>query len=237
MSNSGWTNDAVDTLTVPTGATSGERVIIANQANGDAIDIYNTANKLVFSIDGTGRLVSVSSVSTSEIVINAATLFFEDSAQTPQLPPFLEGSLTPDQTTLSLTAGVPQNAAGTVAGSAITLFTGDTSASEQIQVEQRGIVGNLVQIDSVGNANQVLHPGVYSGTTDASGHLIFNHGCAFTPVGAVFTGRAPAVGIFPNLTIGTDGFTSTLANFTFTVANTGAAYATQPVMFQAIFFG
>lgn len=237
MANSGWTNDAVDSLTVPTGATSGERVIIANQSNGDAIDVYNTANKLVFSIDSTGKLTSVSSVDTAEVVISAGSVVFEDTGITGAFFPFLNGSITADQNALSIAAGAPLNAPGTVAGSAITLLTGDTTASEQIQVEQRGIVGNLVQTDNVGNSGQVIHAAAYSGTTDGAGHLIFNHGCAFTPAGAVVTGRAPAVGIFPNLTIGTDGFTSTQANLTFTVASTGAAYATQPVMFQAIFFG
>lgn len=177
MANSGWTNDAVDSLTVPTGATSGERVIIANQANGDAIDIYDVANQLVFSIDKNGRLVSYSTVNTAEVVIVGASVFFEDSAQSPQLPPQIQGLLAPDQVDLVLSSGTPRNAAG-LTSATLQLISGDTSSSPTIQASQRGVTGVVMQAD----ANQLVHTGTYSGTVaDAFGDVLIAHNAGFTP--------------------------------------------------------
>ena len=236
MANSGWTNDAVDTLTVPTGAVSGERVIIANQADGDAIDIYNTSNTLVFSIDGTGRLVARSSVSTAEVVINGANLLFEDLAETPLLPPLINGSLGPDQTSLRLFAGQPQHAGVGVNGCFIILATGDTSASEWINAEQRGVQGAVVQTDSSANAGQLVHADSYSGTTNAGGHLVFNHNAQFTPLVVSITGTTSG-GTFANLTWGVNAKTATQLDVNFTIANTGAPWANNLITFDAVMYG
>ena len=49
MSNGSWSNDAVTELTIPTGATTGERITI-NAGNDGAILLYNNADNLVASI-------------------------------------------------------------------------------------------------------------------------------------------------------------------------------------------
>jgi hypothetical protein len=236
VANSGWTNDAVDTLTVPTGATSGERVIIANQSNGDAIDIYDAANQLVFSIDKNGRLVSYSSVNTAEVVMVGGSLFFEDSAQNPQIPPQELGLLAPDSTTLVLSGGIPANAAVGVQAASLQLNTGDAQANAWIQASQRGVDGAMVQTGTGTNASQLTHSASYSGTTNAGGHLVITHGCGFTPAVMVVTGTT-AGGTFANLTYGVNSKTPTQADVNWTVANTGAAYANQVITFDAVFFG
>lgn len=236
MSNSGWTNDAVDTLTVPTGATTGERVIIANQSNGDAIDIYNSANKLVFSIDSTGRLVAVSSISNAEAVINGGTLFFEDSAQNPNFPQLVNGSTTPDNCTLNLFGGRPQHYAGVGQGAFVALSTGDTPASEWINTEQRGIQGAMVQTDISTNANQLVLAASFSGTTDVNGHILVTHNFSVTPSVVVVTGTTPG-GTFANLTYGVNAKTATQVDVSWKVANTGAAFANSFITFDAVMFG
>lgn len=238
MANSGWTNDAVDSLTVPTGATSGERVIIANQANGDAIDIYDVANQLVFSIDKNGRLVSYSTVNTAEVVIVGASVFFEDTAQSPQLPPQVQGLLGPDQTQLILSAGTPHNAAGLTTAS-LELISGDTAGSPWVQATQRGVSGAVLQNDSTQDppVSNLVHIASYSGTTDAGGHLVFAHNCSgFTPKWAFVMGTTSG-GTFANLTYGLNSLGATQADVNWTVANTGAAYANQVITFDMVLYG
>lgn len=221
---------------IEVGSLTGQHFWVNNPSTGDVIDVYNSANKLVFSIDATGRLVATSSVSTANVVINGANVFFEDTAQTPALPPFINGSLGPDLTSLNLTAGQPQHAGGGVNGSFITLNTGDTSASEWINVEQRGVQGAMVQTASSTNAGQLVHAGSYVGTTNASGHVVLSHGAGFTPTQIVITGTAPG-GTFANLTCGVDSKTSTQFDTNWTIANTNAPFANSTITFDAVMFG
>jgi hypothetical protein len=221
---------------IEVGSLTGQHFWVNNPNTGDVIDVYNSSNALVMSIDKTGRFVASSTVTTAQVVIVGGDLFFEDAVQGANLPPFITGNLSPDITELQLFGGRPANTTN-ANGAFLTLHTGDTQASEYIAVEQGGIQGRLIQTDVAANINRFRHADTYSGTTDNTGHLVFNHGCNFTPAGAIVTGMAPSVGTFPNLTIGTDGFTSTLANFTFIIANTNVFYTNASVMFSAEFFG
>lgn len=165
---------------IEVGSLTGQHFWVNNPSTGDVIDVYNSANKLVFSIDATGRVVSTSSVSTAEVVIAGANLLFEDSAQNPIQPPFANGTLAAGATSMNLTAGQPANYTGSGQGAFITLSTGTTTGSEQIAAEQRGIQGTLVMTDT-SNVNQLVHAAMISCTTNASGDGTSNHGCSFTP--------------------------------------------------------
>lgn len=221
---------------IEVGSLAGQHFWVNNPNTTDVIDVYNSANKLVFSIDNTGRVVSVSSVGTSEVVINGGSIFFEDSGQTPVSNIQLASIIGADSTLLQIFGGKPHNYAGTANGSFIQLNTGDTNASEWINTEQRGIQGALLQTDSSSNANQLIHVGSYSGTTDASGFLFPNHGAAFTPVAGVMTGTTNG-GTFANLTYGINAFNASQMSVNFHIANTGAAYANQAISFDMIMWG
>lgn len=223
---------------IEVGSLTGQHFWVNNPNTGDVIDVYNTANKLVFFIDATGRLVATSSVSTANVVINGANLLFEDTAQNPAAFTFLNASIGTDLTILNIFGGRPQNFTGGGNGSFIQLNTGDSSASEYIIAEQRGVQGKLVQTDdtSVPGTSQLMHVGTYSGNTNGTGHIIFNHGCNFTPSQAFVIGTTSG-GTFANLTWGLNNLTSTQADINWTIANTGAAYATSPITFDALFIG
>lgn len=100
------------------------------------------------------------------------------------------------------------------------------------------ITGNVIQNDdSTPAATQpkFLHMGSYSGSTNASGHIVFSHGCNFTPTGALIVGSSPG-GTFANLTCGVNSFTSSQCDVNWTVANTGAAFASSTITFYALFW-
>lgn len=234
MGNSGWSNDAIETLTVPTGAVSGQRVVIANQSNGDAVDVYDAGNNLIFSINHVGVATSHNPTTGIESSLQTGQIQLDDSPGTTNanlvLVPAADAA---HQAALEIIASPPVGASYTLS---LEGQSDDGSHGATLVGTERNVQGSMVQSDQH-STNNLIHAGSYSGTTDAAGHLIFNHGCAFTPTGAVATGLAPAVGLFPNLTFGTDGFTGTQANLSCIVANTGAAYANQPVMFNVVFFG
>lgn len=196
------------------GNPAGQHAIIANPATGDPIDVYNTSGQLVFSIDATGRLVSYSSVGTANVVLNGGSLFFEDTAQNPFLPPEEQGVLSAIQTILDLDSGIPQNAPGGISSANLQLITGITQASARIQATQEGISGLVMQ--AVGTGGQLRVGGVYSATVSgAAGVATFNHNCPFTPTG----GTMGPLTHFSQWnwvdTFGTHGFTATQAQATF----------------------
>lgn len=245
LGTSGWTvnrdgtsefNSGTFRGSIEVGPLAGAHFIVNNSATGDIVDVYNSSNKLIFKIDATGRVFSYSTSSTAFAEFVAGVLSFGDTTVTPQLPLDIQGSLTSATTLVSLSSGLPPTAVGAATEAFIQATANAGAASEYILVGQRGVQGMMVQTDNGVNSGQLIHIANYSGTTDANGHLVFNHNCNFTPSGAFIMGRAPAVGTFPNLTYGTDGFTSTLANFSFIIANTNVVYANASVMFQALFY-
>jgi hypothetical protein len=170
---------------IEVGSLTGEHFWVNNPNTGDVIDVYNTANKNVFSIDSTGRLVATSSIDTRNIVINGGNLLFEDTAQTPITQNLINGSVAPDGSAINLFSARPQNYVGSGQGAFISINTGDTPASELLSAEQRGVQGALVLSDqSVGaGLGQMMHIAVYLNiVTDASGNSNFLHNCPFTPI-------------------------------------------------------
>jgi hypothetical protein len=222
---------------IEVGSLTGQHFIVNNTTTGDVIDVYNSANKLIFSIDSTGRLVSVSSAGTAEVVINGGTVFLEDTAQTARLFPSVNGNITADQTLLSLTSGVPANAAGGVQASFLEVIAGDAQSGGWVSAGQRGVQGAVVQTDHISNANQLIHVEHYSLTSDAGGNATFNHNCNFTPLMGflmcVFT--AAANGFYESAWFNAP-FTSTTAHAHFN-SNTGANVANTAIEFYGLFFG
>jgi hypothetical protein len=102
------------------------------------------------------------------------------------------------------------------------------------------VVGSAIQNDQppgTGSLSKFIHAAGYSGNTNASGELTFNHGCNFTPQGMLVLPNAP--GIANNLTIGIESnvFNATTATFSVKFANTNTAYASLFLTFYALLWG
>lgn len=224
---------------IEVGSLSGQHFWVNNPNTTDVIDVYNSSNQLVFSIDKTGRLVSASSVSTAQIVMVAANLFFEDSAQSPQIPPQIQGTLAPNQTSLTVAGGLPQNAAVGMNDSFLTFFSGITQASTWLFAGQRSFQGAVLQNDQSGgsNTNQIQHLEVYTVTTDAGGTGTFNHHCGFTPTFGFLVGINGVGANFPyQYAWFANPFTSTTAKAAFK-DNLGAALASTTLGVMGMFWG
>lgn len=223
---------------VEIGNPSGQHAILANAATGDPVDVYNTANKLVFSIDATGRLSAISAVSTAEIVMNGANLLFEDTSFTPQGVMFINGTQTADLTMLNIQGGMPQDAVSGSTAPFIALTTSDAKASEWINTGQRGVQGAMVQTDNNNNSGQIIHTGFYTATVSGTGGMAtFNHNCGFTPIGGVIAPCGHFSQYNWDTPFGTNGFTATQAQATF-FQPTGAALSSGSVPnFFALFWG
>jgi len=249
LGSAGWTvnrdgsaelNSAVIRGSVSIGNPTGQHAILANPATGDALDVYNTSNQLVFSIDQTGRLVSQSRVSTANIVMNGGSIFFEDTAQNPFLPPQMDGSLSATQTTLQLFGGIPQSAVGGTQDPYIFLTGQTTSAGGWINTLQRGVQGAMLQTDGAntsGSNNQLVHLDIYTVTTDSGGTGVWNHNCPFTPAYGFLIGINGVGANFPyQWAWFANPFTSTTAKAAFK-NNLGAAMASTTLGVMGIFFG
>lgn len=246
LGSQGWTVNRDGTVefnsgtfrgSLSSGNPSGQHVILNNAATSDAVDVYNASNQLVFSIDDTGRLVSASAASTATIVLNAASLFFEDTAQNPQIPPQISGILSPTSTDLHISGGIPNTVPGGFQPAALTLFSDGTSVtSPMIQATQRGITGAVMQTDSSGNSGQIFHQGVYTFTTNASGNATFNHNCGFTPKGGWLSCELGGGTGFSQYAWFTNPFTSTQASAAFW-SNSGASVANATLTAYGFFVG
>jgi hypothetical protein len=171
---------------IEVGSLTGQHFWVNNPSTGDMIDVYNSLNKLVFSIDANGKVTSADAVGTAEIVLNGANLLFEDTAQSPVTNSAINGGArSADASALTLSAGQPANYTGVGQGAFVVLNTGDTPASEWINTEQRGIPGALLQTDQNSNANQLLHLDSFSGTTGASGAFSLANAASFPIKGAM----------------------------------------------------
>ncbi len=102
------------------------------------------------------------------------------------------------------------------------------------------VTGSAIQNDqppSAGSAPKFLHMSGYSGTTNASGELTFNHGCSFTPQGMSVTVTAPGIGANIMVGVESSSLTATQATFWAKVADTGAAYGSSFLTFFAQLWG
>lgn len=240
MANSGWTNDQLETLIV--GDIPGQHFIINNPATGDILDVYDTLNRLVFKIDSTGTLVAYDQPAQDFVQLNGAGIVFESGTAPLASPASVISFGSGAYAALQLDSG---NAPAGFGDAIITLgdstFPGANGRSD-IKVYQRGtpgtpgIDGSLVQTDAFGQGNNLVHAASYSGTTDAGGHLVFNHNALFTPHVVSITGTTSG-GTFANLTYGVNAKTATQLDVNFTIANTGAPWANNLITFDAVLFG
>lgn len=222
---------------IEVGSLTGQHFWVNNPNTTDVIDVYNSANKLVFAIDTGGVMRSFSSVATTEVAIANGSVLFEDTGQSPQIPPIEQGFITAASNTLQLSAGLPQNAVGGAQNAELDVISGTTTAAGWLQAHQRGVTGPVLQLDANSNANQLVHIGAYNVTTDAAGTGTFNHLAAFTPMAGFLMGVNGIGANFPyQYAWFTSPFTSTTAKAAFK-DNLGAALASTTLGVFGVFYG
>jgi hypothetical protein len=227
---------------ITSGDPAGQHIVINNSVTGDAVDVYDASNQLIYSIDNTGAATSFyrgGGISQNTIArISGGSLLFDRIAgaghqATYQFIPDVGGAGQSNDVHMQ----VPSSGTG---GTLIVDFLSgafNNTNGPTILSTERGVSGSLVQSDQ-SRTNNLFHMAYYGGTTDAAGNLALAHGCAFTPSAAVITIDASGttnpniVGSMRSAVLGATNFTTS-----WFIANTGAGYATSIVRFSAIFFG
>jgi len=233
---------------ITSGNPAGNHIIINNTVSGNAVEVYNAANQLVYAIQGIG--------------INAgrAISYVPGTAGTTQDGAYtLNGGYTISKTGASTTL---------YTGSVSEVFTDGATKDSQMQLQsfdsnsgdssflilhsaylgglptvegnERNISGSVVQSDQFAT-NNLFHAGFYSGViSGAGGAWAIPHGCTFTPKAVSLTsydvggtGEAYSFG-----TWNTPVFTSTICNTFWRHSTTQAALAAgTAVAVYAAFYG
>lgn len=176
---------------IEVGPNPGAHFVVNNPSTGDIIDVYDSSNRLDFSIDSTGQIVSQNAGSSPglSLAIQGPTLSFNDTNFNLNAGPGvgIDAGGSPLRSGLFLTSGVPYPL-----GSQLQLdLIADSSSNLYAMINQRGVFGSVMQNDGGtfnGGANTLHHSGSYVGTTsDAFGNAAIAHGCSFTPRYCVFS--------------------------------------------------
>lgn len=200
MAQGGWSNDAIETLTIPTGATTGARIVI--DGTRGAILVYNSAGQLVAAISSVSgvaadstvyfpQIESIDPASGRTLILNSAEIDFAQAgaSNVPGKILLFEGTNDqavvlrsgttqtggPDQAVLSL---ISAGLAGQLANAQLNQEVATGSAISGCAVQNDDSSGN-------GTAPKFLHMGSYSGTTNGVGLMTYNHGASFTPAGGI----------------------------------------------------
>jgi len=170
---------------IEVGSLTGAHFIVNNSGTGDVIDVYDSSNRLVFSIDSTGVLTSYSPGSSGDPYIR-----FSNGRQTfnnasgfisPDPPAITMPTNTVNGSELSLYSGEPNGVVQNA--TSLQLFGGTNAAGAEIRATSRGgVTGDVLQLDSSNNDRNLVHVGSYSGTVnDGFGDVTIAHGASFTP--------------------------------------------------------
>jgi hypothetical protein len=226
MAQGSWSNDSITTLVVPTGATSGKRVVIANQQNGDAVDTYDEDGDLVFRITSDGSIVQVTDY--GDFSVGDGTLQWHSTSPSGLAQVFFTPDASPSQG-----AEVTTVVNGTGGTYSLMLAAASASGTQKATAigTERGVTGSLMQSDRV-STDSLVHVGRYSVTTNASANVTFSHGCSFTPDNSVISTVGQAS---PNQYVVT-AYTSTQCTLHVTNA-AGANLVSALTNFTAVFYG
>jgi hypothetical protein len=229
---SGWTNQDITYLVIPTGATSGKRVVIANPDTGDAVDVYDTAGDLVATITADGVIMS--------IFPGGNDSFLRDGVVTCE-------DVTGLQSATFQIIDAPNNSTGTggqiyvnnpgpFSAGILTVFSDSEDGTQKNTVEafERHVLGSVVVSDNR-SVNNLFHAGAYSCATNASGIGTFSHGCGFTPTGGVMVAYAAVAAGATQFSIQNGSWTS--SQVTIAVKTPAGAAYNGTATFYAIFWG
>lgn len=224
---------------IEVGPLTGAHFVVNNSNTGDVIDVYDSSNRLAFSIDAAG---DVTSYNPSSLAVpytrfhNGQQEFNNASGFNTLDPPTVSAPIiTNSGTELVLNSGTPNAGSD---NAAISLFGGTTSAGAEIRATSRGgVTGDMLHLDTSNNDRNLVHIATYNVSTDAGGASTFNHGCFFTPVAGFLAGVNGIGANFPyQYAWFSNPFTASTAHAAFK-DNLGAALANTTLGVFGVFFG
>jgi len=170
---------------IEVGPLTGQHFIVNNSATGDPLDIYNSSNQLIFSINAFGVAEShnpsnglSAGLQTGQLEINDGT--GNNDFTTILLP----AATTAQQSRTELNMSPPVGTTYT-----LNLYGGSDDGTKKPTLvgNERNIQGSMVQSDQRSTAN-LIHVGSYHSTVvDAFGDVVIAHGAAFTPQFGILT--------------------------------------------------
>lgn len=186
---------------ITSGNPSGKHLILNNSVTGDAIDIYNTFNQLIFAITGDGLLESIDPVGGSILTMANAGTTYSNIGNPPAHGATISATASGTQTEVIINSGIP------ILGenpSQLAWLSGPSVSDGYLQAAQSGantstVVGRVMQTDTTTAGNGLFHMNTYNVTTDPTGTFTMNHGCNFTPTVGMWTIQAlgdPIIGYF-----------------------------------------
>lgn len=185
----GWSMQGFTSLTIPSGATSGARVIIVNPVTGDVMDVYNALNQLIANIDSEGQYTVYQFDTFSHAAIQhtqfgqEGIIYFSDVDNSDAIMEWTSSAAGQPGTQAVWTIQVANNNPGiNFEVYTLQVFAGSDDATKKPTMTgtERGITGSVMQSDQV-STNNLVHYAAISGTTNGSGFLTFSHGASFTP--------------------------------------------------------
>jgi len=231
----GWSMQGFTSLTIPSGATTGKRIVIADPVTGNAFEVYNAANQLVAWIDGFGIYHEFSSSPTSQEI-----QYKNDGMH-------MVGDTLGDTATVvfvpaTSVSGQPQLQAVVTNGNGTSIYTlqiatagEDGTGTATMIGTERGVTGSLIQSSQGVSTNNLTCRGNFSCVTNASGIGTFNHNAGFVPTGGIITANAAVAAGATQFSIQPASFTSTAV--TIAVKTPAGAVYTGTATFYAEFWG
>lgn len=177
------------------GSDPGQHFIVANTTTGDVVDVYDSANHLIYAITNQGLAASYSAGTAPQPYagFQNAKLLFSDNA-TP----------TEHQSTVNWSAATVPAGQGTLTilnsgfvsdVGALEILCGSADGTKRptVQAIERGKQGSIVVTDQV-STNNLMRLGHFTGTTGASGVLSIANAASFNIAGAVVLFDQTSVG-------------------------------------------
>jgi hypothetical protein len=233
MANNAWSNDSITTLVIPTGATTGARIVLDGTTG--TISVYNSAGTLVGTWGGAaGCLQSFAILGSGVAELCQGFAQFFSSVTPSTRNARIQGGDTGATNFLGLDSGLH----GVGQSSAQMALISGAPGNEFISGAQRNVSGSMVMTDDGGNipSNNLVHKDAYTLATNGLGQYNQAHNCTFIPKGAVITQQAAGAGSIPiTFIVFNNAFTVT--NFVGQAWNGGALFVNSSVAANIEFWG
>ncbi len=176
------------------GTDPGKHIVLNSASTGDAIDVYNTSNQLIFSVNALGIAKSTNPATGISSSLQSGQVLIDDGAGNNDSALIMVPAVdTAHQSVLEILCSPPVGTTYT-----LNLIGGSDNGSlgATLVGNERNKQGSMVQSDQRSTGN-LVHTFSGSGTTDVNGHLVIATGATFAATdGHVMydqTGRAGGV--------------------------------------------